>query len=373
MNVKSRAKVGAAILGAAALGVGILAAPASADAPIRQLAGVGSDTTQYVMNGLANGSVVVNAGGANYVTSWDAVAQTGAADPFTTKNPATTPGCTFTRAEANGSSNGIKLLNADIANGGSVCLDFARSSRQPNDTSNADLTWIPFAKDAVTWATDLGSTIGSETPGNSNNPSLTTAQLKEIYTTCKYTWTDNATPPVVHTHTDVRPLLPQAGSGTRTYFLTSIGVTEAQVTAAKASTDCAGKYNDNIQEHDGTAITNLNQIMPYSVAQWIAQGKSLPGVPNRRDQSRLRNVGGVAPTTGSGSALALNPSFVFTRDVYNVVQTSRLNEAAIDEAFVVKSAVPGDTADVCQDTTTITTYGFATIPNCGATTLTGKS
>ncbi|MFF3563373.1 hypothetical protein ACFYXS_25320 [Streptomyces sp. NPDC002574] len=362
MNVKSRAKVGAAIIGAAALGVGILAAPASADAPIRQLAGVGSDTTQYVMNGLANGTVVVNAGGANYVTSWDAVAQTGAADPFTTKNPATTPGCTFTRAEANGSSNGIKLLNADIANGGSVCLDFARSSRQPNDTTNSDLTWIPFAKDAVTYATDLGSTIGSQAPGTAGVPTLTTAQLQQIYTTCKYTDAAGA----VHT---VQPLLPQAGSGTRTYWLSSIGVTEAQITAAKASCGLV----DNVQEHDGTAITNLNQIMPYSVAQWIAQGKSLPGVPNRRGESRLRNIGGVTPTTGSGSALALNPNFVFTRDVYNVVQTSRLNEAAIDEAFVVKASVPGDTADVCQDAGTITTYGFATIPNCGATTLTGKS
>jgi hypothetical protein len=364
VNVKSRAKVGAAILGAAAVGVGILAAPASADpSPItdyRQLAGVGSDTTQYVVSGLANGTSVVDAGGNKIIASWDAVAQTGAPDPFTTKDPTTKPGCTFNRADANGSSNGIKLLNADIA-AGKGCLDFARSSRGPQ-VSGTDLTWIPFAKDAVTWATDLGSTIGSETPGDSNNPSLTVAQLKDIYTKCSYTDAAGTT------HA-VQPLLPQAGSGTRAYWLTSIGVTEAQIAAAKTS--CG--LRDDVQEHDGTAITNLNQIMPYSVAQWLTQGKN--GVPNRRGESRLRNIETQSPTTGSGFSIVLNPNFVFSRDVYNVVQTSRLNSSPIKETFV------GPDAKVCSAASiaVIKSYGFGDLSadsapsNCGDTTLTGKS
>ncbi|MFJ4830400.1 substrate-binding domain-containing protein [Streptomyces sp. NPDC088747] len=337
MNVKSYAKVGAAF-GAAALGLGILAAPASADpataTDYRILSAIGSDTTQYVMNGLANGTGVVNSGGAKIISSWDAVQPATGADPFVTK-----PGCSYTRAEANGSTNGINRLSDDISNGGSTCVDIARSSRGPKTTvPGTDLTFVPYARDAVTYATDLGSTV----PTN-----LTIAQLASIYKTCAYTDAGGVS-------RTVQPLLPQAGSGTRTYFLTSIGVTEAQITTAKAT--CG--LQDNVQEHDGTAIANANQLVPYSVAQWIAQGKGLADVPNRKGESRLRSIAGSVPTTGSGTSLALNPGFIFSRDVYNVVQTTRLSEAAISEALT----------DICAASATIQNYGFGTISNCGDTT-----
>ncbi|MEU1535888.1 hypothetical protein ABZ460_41855, partial [Streptomyces fagopyri] len=53
--------------------------------------------------------------------------------------------------------------------------------------------------------------------------------------------------------------------------------------------------------------------MPYS----IAQGKDFADVPNRRGESCLRNINGTTPTTGSGSAPALNTAFDagFPRDV----------------------------------------------------------
>ncbi|WP_328501831.1 substrate-binding domain-containing protein [Streptomyces sp. NBC_00457] len=332
MNVKSYAKIGAAV-GAAVLGLGILAAPASADpstsTDYRTLAVVGSDTTQYVMNGLANGTAVVDAGGNKIIASWNAIG--GLSDPYNTK----ATGCSYTRAQTNGSSNGIARLSEDIANGGTNCIDMARSSRGPKaSVPGTDLTYVPFARDAVTYATDLGSTV----PTN-----LTKAQLASIYTNCTYT---NASGTTV----TVAPLLPQAGSGTRQYWLDSIGVTTP-----------GACVNQNAQEHDGTAITAANQLMPYSVAQWIAQGKGIADVPNRRGESRLRSIDGQSPTTGSGTALALNPSFVFSRDVYNVVQTSRLNEPAISEAL----------SDICAASSTITTYGFGTVSNCNARNVTG--
>ncbi|MEV7319077.1 substrate-binding domain-containing protein [Streptomyces sp. NPDC093970] len=332
MNVKSYAKVGAAF-GAAALGLGILASPASADpsslTDYRSLAAVGSDTTQYVMNGLANDGAV-QTGGANYLASWNAVG--GLGDPYQTK---ASTGCSYTRAQTNGSSNGIARLSEDISNGGTVCIDLARSSRGPKATvPGTDLTYVPFARDAVTYATNLGSTV----PTN-----LTKAQLASIYTNCTYVNASGAT-------VTVAPLLPQAGSGTRQYWLDSIGVTTP-----------GSCVNQTIQEHDGTAMTAANQLMPYSVAQWIAQGKGIADVPNRRGTSRLRSIEGQSPTTGSGDALALNPSFIFSRDVYNVVQTSRLSESLISEAL----------SDICAAPTTITKYGFGTISNCNARTLTG--
>ncbi|MFD7131379.1 substrate-binding domain-containing protein [Streptomyces sp. NPDC059894] len=336
MSVMSRVKVGAAF-GAAALGLGILAAPASADpgstTEYRQLAGVGSDTTQYVLNGL--GDVVTNANG-KIIASYNATGST----TITTKDPATSPNCTINRP--NGSSAGITALNNDLT-AGTNCVDFARSSRGPADTSTADLTFIPYAKDGVTYATDLGSTV----PTN-----LTKAQLASIYTNCTYTDASGAT-------VTVQPLLPQTGSGTRTFWLSAIGITEAQVGSC---------VTQGIQEHDGTAIANGSQLMPYSIAQWIAQGKGFSDVPNRRGESRLRSVNGLAPTTGSGTALALNTGFAtdFLRDVYNVVPTTKLGNSVIAETFV------GSASKVCAATSTITNYGFGTVSNCGATTLTGE-
>ncbi|MFD7434965.1 hypothetical protein [Streptomyces sp. NPDC059861] len=349
MNVKSRAKVGAAVLGAAAIGVGILATPASADyttPPFRALAGVGSDTTQYVVNGL--GEVVVDAGGNKIVGSWNAAGSA----TITPKDPsvAATAHCANI-ARPNGSSAGIDRLIADINNTAADCVDFARSSRGPSAQGNL-LTFIPFGKDAVTYATDLGSSL----PTN-----LSVAQLQSIYRNC--TFVDAGV-----TKTVSKALLPQAGSGTRTYWLSSIGVTEAEITAAKQ----AGCVDDSIQEHDGVALANGTQIMPYSVAQWIAQGKGFADVPNRRGESRLRSIAGVAPTTGSGTALALNPNFTFARDVYNVVPTAKLGDANVARAFV------GANSQVCQNIATVKNYGFGDLSadsgasNCGDTNTVGN-
>ncbi|MGX1271998.1 hypothetical protein [Streptomyces phaeoluteigriseus] len=326
MNVKSRAKVGAAF-GAAALGLGILATPASADpnptTDYRQLAGVGSDTTQYAVNGL--GDAVTNANG-KIIASWNAVGTA------TIKTKAT--GCVISRP--NGSSAGINALNADIT-AGTNCIDFARSSRGPADTSTQDLTFIPFAKDGVTYATDLGSSL----PTN-----LTKAQLAAIYT-CTSTEFPSA-----------QPLLPQSGSGTRSFWLSAIGITEAQVGAC---------VNQSVQEHDGVAIANGSQLMPYSIAQWIAQGKGIADVPNRRGESRLRSINGLAPTTGTGTATALNANFAadFLRDVYNVVPTAKITGATANPVLV--ETFVGSTSKVCAAGSTISTYGFGTVTNCGST------
>ncbi|MFE2421225.1 hypothetical protein [Streptomyces hokutonensis] len=331
MNVKSRVKVGAAF-GVAALGLGILASPASADpSPVtdyRQLAGVGSDTTQYVMNGI--GDSVTNTSG-KIIASWNATGTS------TIKTKAT--GCD-TVARPDGSSAGINALNADIT-AGTNCIDFARSSRGPADTSTTDLTFIPYGKDGVTFATALGSTLGNTTAG------LTKAQLASIYE-CNSTDFPNA-----------QPLLPQSGSGTRTFWLAAIGITEAQIGSC---------VNQTLQEHNGLAVTNANQIMPYSIAQWIAQGKGFSDVPNRRGTTRLRNINGSAPTTGSGTALALNTSFDpgFLRNVYNVVPTAKLADSVIAATFV------GSASKVCASSTVIANYGFGLLSNCGDTSVTGE-
>ncbi|MCB8904268.1 MULTISPECIES: substrate-binding domain-containing protein [unclassified Streptomyces] len=323
MNVKSRARIGAA-LGVAALGLGVALAPAAQADPnpitqYRTLAGTGSDTTQDVLNGLGN--VVVNALGQKIIASWDA---TGSA---TIKTKAT--GCVINRP--NGSSAGIDALrNAVDTNSG--CLDFARSSRGPADTSTTDLTWIPFAKDAVSWAKRSDSALPSD---------LTATQLKDIYE-CNLTSLNGVA---------LTPILPQSNSGTRQFFLSSIGVTTP-----------GACVQQGVQENDGTVLDSAGDVAPYSVASYTAQEKGV--VTNRRGAAVLGSVGTVAPRNADKT---LNPAFPYLRDVYNVVPTAKLTNATISATFV------GSTSKVCAATTTITNYGFGSLGTaCGATTVKGE-
>ncbi|MEU6535184.1 hypothetical protein [Streptomyces sp. NPDC047000] len=320
MNVKSRARLGA-VISVAALAVGALAAPAvadPADGSHRLLAGVGSDTTQDVVNGLSES---VDGGGT--IASYNA---TGSATIQTRDT-----GCVINRPD--GSSAGIDALRNAVDNN-TGCLDFARSSRGPADTTTNDLTWIPFAKDAVTVAVRSDSALNS-------NLDLTTAQLAAVYK-CQTTTLDGVT---------LAPLLPQANSGTRTFFLAQIGVAASEVGS------CVG----TMQEHNGVELTAAGNIAPYSVAQYIAQTGGV--VTDRHGATVLGKVNGVAPVNADGT---LNVSFPYARDVYDVVPTAKLTDAVIAPTFV------GASSGVCSDTATIELYGFGAISNCGATTLKGE-
>ncbi|MFK0157375.1 substrate-binding domain-containing protein [Streptomyces sp. NPDC090499] len=327
MNVKSRVRIGAAV-GTVALGLGALAAPAAYADPssatdYRQLAGVGSDTTQDVMNALGN--AITNSNG-KVIASWNATGSS----TITTK---ATGSCTINRPD--GSGAGITALNTAL-DGGTGCVDFARSSRGPNNTTTTDLTFIPYAKDAVSWVKQAGSAL----PDN-----LTTAQLQAIYT-CSLTSLNGVT---------LTPILPQSASGTRAFFLSSIGVT----TPGSCVTT-----NSSIQENDGSVIDSAGDIFPYSVAQYTAQETSV--VDDRRGDAVLGSVEGQAPRNEDD--LSLNLSFPYLRNVYNVVPTAKLSDSVIADTFV------GTGSKVCANTSVITDYGFGTLgSDCGSTTLKGES
>jgi hypothetical protein len=324
VNVKSRARLGA-VLSVTALAVGALAAPAvadPADGSHRLLAGVGSDTTQDVMNGLSES---VDGGGT--IASYNATP----IDPTVTTIQTRDTGCVINRPD--GSSAGIDALRNAVDNN-TGCLDFARSSRGPADTTTNDLTWIPFAKDAVTIAVRSDSALNSSLD-------LTTAQLAAIFK-CQTTTLDGVT---------LAPLLPQANSGTRTFFLGKIGVAESEIGS------CVG----TMQEHNGVQLTAAGNIAPYSIAQYIAQTSGV--VADRHGKTVLGKINSVAPVNTNGT---LNTAFPYARDVYNVVPSNKLTDAVIQPTFV------GASSGVCSDTATITQYGFGAIANCGDTTLKGE-
>jgi hypothetical protein len=161
---------------------------------------------------VASAAVTANAfvrlaSGTKNVASWDAIAGL-PTDTFQTRTA--NAACVYTRSEANGSGNGrsrlLESLTAGDARTG--CLDFSRSSSGKTTTS-VSLTWIPFAFDNTTFVVRSDGGVPRK---------LTTAQLKNIYACAN-------TP-------DIWPLLPQTGSGSRTFWVTTVlGITEAAIDA----------------------------------------------------------------------------------------------------------------------------------------------
>ena len=168
----------------------------------------------------------------------------------------------------------------------------------------------------------------------------------------------------------LHPYLPQAGSGTRAFFLTSVmGLTVEPAFWASLPTT---------EENDATAINSSGKLMPFSAANWIAQknGKQVnhTGTATMGKPDSVNPVYGTAPT--------LTPHIVFFssttygRDVYNVVSTASITpgnakyNADIYKIFVNSGS--GKPALRKWDTTT-TSFGFSltTVATNGSTTLKG--
>lgn len=323
-------KTALAAVGIAGLVVGsVCAGQAVADPagppPYRQLSGVGSDTTQGVMNGLAN-AITIN--GTKVIGSYDAV---GSAQ-ITTKDPATTPGCAMNRP--NGSNAGrTALLNSLQANNG--CLDFARSSSLNLGAANPGLTYVPFAVDAVTYAITPTSTVPRK---------LSLTDLKAIYH-CDPNYVGSAP------NFSLNVYLPQAGSGTRSFWESTMGITDADVVAGVYPCIKDTKAGAPVEEHDGRVLDDKS-VVPFSIAQYNAQSSQT--IADLRGRAILGTVDNIAPTT-------LNSNFGVKRDVYNVIPTGKLGTAPYSTVFV------GPNSLICQQQAVINTYGFATNANCGDT------
>ena len=114
----------AALAGAGVLSLGLATLPLAQADPVgpptyRALAGGGSDTTQSLLNALAE---IVTDGGQKVIGSYDAIGS----PTITTKDPASTPACKDI-IRPNGSSKGRDALQASLV-AGDGCFQFARSS-----------------------------------------------------------------------------------------------------------------------------------------------------------------------------------------------------------------------------------------------------
>lgn len=357
----------AALTGAAlVLGASLPAAADPVGAPTyRALAGVGSDTTQDVMNGLAS---QVTSGGSLAIGSYDA-----------TGSATITPKVGRTFARPDGSGDGVTALKAaktGAAYKGTILqptdLQFARSSSGATWDSNGAYAYIPLALDAVSFATapantkvpndiPLGTSVGEQNSDGSLKLTLTniytrnaTSTLKDSTTGTSYTVGDQAS------GADIVPFKPQPGSGTLSFWTGKMGGTLGSIvsdtfTYSTTEAECAtnpatptidhtpalpawdaltGKCTTGVQEHNGKATAEVsNAVIPFSIAQFVAQSSAGTlaatygvAVTDRRNSAVLGKVDGVSTTTGSPAVL--NTSFPIRRVVFNVVKYDELSSNA---------------------------------------------
>lgn len=291
------------VAGAVALGSGVTALPASADAQPQShdVVGVGSDTLQYtefLWDGDPQGDPGFNNGQRNrvfafYATGDDngravfdgtcgAVGSNGLGTPCqsSTNQVANSLAGTVTlRAgtlpvvRPNGSGAGVGALIANSTGGSGYHglpageIDFARMSRLPNTTEESTCDGLPAcgALHVIQLGTDTLSIATSKNVQTNAPASLTAVQLVHIYQ-CDTGFTKWSDTGVGGTSSNtIHPLIPQTGSGTRNFFL-------ADLQAANGGTAITlGACVRTVQEHDPTGIfgdpSPADAIEPFSAAR----------------------------------------------------------------------------------------------------------
>jgi hypothetical protein len=397
--------VGTFTMGFAGAGIALMAGPALAD-PTCQETAVGSDTIQDVMNQYS-----VDLTG-NLLCSYNAVDPvSGAAGNnisyirgLNATEPATT--CAYTRP--NGSSQGQVALRESINPATTAtpplatvapqnCVDIARSSSGPTSNTAGALAFVPFAEDAVTGA--VGPAAGGTVQGI-NGPETTVAtsikegnlfteaDLVDLYTDCTTVtvggttyWPlgDPTAEPAGAQQIDL--YVPQAGSGTRNFWASTLGFNATTLPSCVFATIQAGAdVGDAVEEHNGTAVaTDTDGYMPFSIAQWVSQSKHTTGDAinlDRRYGAVLQDIVSttgttIAPYSGTVPNETMNAAFPINREVYNVVEACRVDSTAplpftgatcsLDPNL--EAMLSGTGSSLCQDELTILNYGFALLVN----------
>jgi ABC-type phosphate transport system substrate-binding protein len=302
---RSRLSTGLAVAVAlGALGTVPLAGTASAEPTYvpqaSDIVGVGSDTTQFVMEYLANGTTIngtfvdgYNAGkSSDRLVSFDALG-TGLSAQITPKAGA----AAITRP--NGSTAGKNTLwNPSVPE-----VNFARSSSSLSSGEvSAGLWQVPFAVDGLKMATAQTTNAPASIP---------LSDVVKIYNGQITTW-NQITGNGAGSSDTIDALVPQSGSGTRSFFL-------GLLKAANSNTDVSLAGVAETQEHSDVDIkSNPNALAPFSTG-------------------RAETTPTVKLVTGAGS-------FDAQRALYNVVRQGDLNASWFGGLFGAAGYVCSDAA-----------------------------
>jgi ABC-type phosphate transport system substrate-binding protein len=381
----------------------LVAGPAMADPPstprVQDIVGVGSDTTQFVLDQLSHNFNKGKTGATAKLYSWDAVPQ---GQTITGKAGGVGGDCTGVRptgsSQGIGSSSPTPLSlesNSTVTGGTGFCTDFARSSRarasgDPACAANG-ICFVRMAGDAVTWA--------SRAAGTNAPASLTLTQLKNIYLCKVRNWAN-----VGGTSGTIKPFIPQTSSGTRSFFLTALGGGTTPITPGACvsdlptSTETGGTLVEN--EGDAPQLNDVNAIFPYSVGDYLAQkyhsancaaaSCGYPAAPtctpkqkenlfgcNLTGALKLNEIAGTKPALPWPLPAAPTPPAInnkvhtntafstpFQRIVYNVVRFA----STADHIPAYLEPIFGASGYACSAAgqTAIKDYGFLVLPTCGS-------
>jgi ABC-type phosphate transport system substrate-binding protein len=244
--------------------------PAASD-----LIGVGSDTSQHALHLFAE--------------AWNADPRTQgvakiASFAATGGGQITLPSGAIARPNGSGAGKGLLY-----GSGNNTDIDFARSSSANSAAeTQAGLQAFPFAVDTLVMA------VSNNTPSHAP-ASLTDAQIVGIYKGDIKNWSE-----VGGSDGVIKPMIPQAGSGTRSFFT-------AQLQAMNGGAAVTlGSNVVEVQEHDPTPIQgDANAIAPFS--------KGRAGL--------------------AGTALRVEQGFSADRALYNVVRGTDVSNPIIQAAF----------------------------------------
>ena len=389
MKNKLFAQVTVALSGAAVIAAGtampVMADPVSVN-KYAELVGLGSDTTMDVMDGisLALGNVS-DADSRLKLASYKAL---GSADVVVSADGIAVP-------RANGSSAGRDALRIAIGQTNSASVPiapdelgksraatnpttselagkvhYARSSSGPSGAvANGALTYVPFAQDNMTYATaplnitKIPSDIPLGTVADTTEVSLMNIYKGNITQVIVDSTTGDfialedpdyvpASGETAHT---INAYVPQAGSGTRSFWIGQVKISESDITNGLVPATDVTPSGLSVQEHDGTAVANdPYALVGFSISQWVAQTNGV--APKRTAGAILRSMGGLEATVVTDGVYATAPTWsAIKRAVYNIVPTALVNA---DEENAITRAFRGTNSLVCQAKDVIQKFGY---------------
>jgi len=388
MKVSKRLVVAACGLGVATslIGVGVANAdPTPLPGNDRPLQGAGSDTTEEVMNGMAD---AITVSGNKVISSWNAKGTSAFSTRASSSTEVAGADCAFTGNSGesaylegrrpNGSGSGQNALRDSFIHSGGGdeifgCLDFSRSSSAPSsgNLGTLQVKGLAMGTDSLTFALNKATVIPRQ---------LTKQNLIDAYHCNFGGFTNNSW----------KALIPQAGSGTRSSWLGKVGLTEADLSVAGSfpcvtdQADLGARGGSNpLQEHDLRTLPG-NAIAPVSVAQWVSMmGGAVSDLRGSSMLGTIKASTGTIPevsypigmNTSYGNLTGSTDDFAATRTVYNVLPTASLTGGAAENAnailvFEDTNADPSiNTSLICQHPEVLTKYGFQPIATCGTGTV----
>ena len=360
--MRNRSRKLAVLASVAAIGTLVgLAAPAGAGPTVltgnkNSLGEAGSDTTYFMMQAL---SPAYNVDKTKNVDLNDIVTQ------IPPLNVAPFPAGTFVPADdiapsftwdslsagttpPNGSSAGITAMDADTTGD----IDFARSSRGPNAGETSTKRFWAYGLGAVDYVTFPGT--------HAPAAGITQQQLINIYT-CNASG-PNVGKPIISNWSQVSgtagaiiKYIPQAGSGTRSFFQSKL----LNGNVIDANCD-AGHMSISLEEHDARGVTVASRpgaIFAFDWSKWMAQGTGFEA--NLRNGASLGKLGTTTSNRQAPSATTVNTTasrFLGTRYVFNVVRIAShpagyTNQLKDVENFIgVRSTANGGPGLLCGGT-----------------------